>query len=51
MTIFTRSFQLDLVLNYLSFAITAVGGLVFLFLLAHYLGMEGLGVVSLVLAL
>ena len=51
MTIFTRSFQLDLLLNYLSFVITAVGGLVFLFLLAHYLGMEGLGVVSLVLAL
>ena len=51
MTIFTRSFQLDLVLNYLSFAITAIGGLVYLFLLAHYLGMEGLGVVSLVLAL
>lgn len=51
MTIFTRSFQLDLVLNYLSFAITAIGGLIFLFSLAHYLGMEGLGVVSLVLAL
>jgi len=51
MTIFTRTLKLDLVINYASFAITALSGVAFLFLLAHYLGMAGLGVVSLVLAL
>jgi len=45
------SFSVDLFLNYLAFALTAVSGLVFLLICATYLGMAGLGVVNQVMAL
>jgi len=45
------SFSVDLLLNYLAFGVTAVGGIAFLFVCASYLGMAGLGVVSQVMAL
>ena len=51
MQIFSRQFTSDLLINYVSFTAAAGGGLLFLFLMAHFLGMAGLGVVSLVLAL
>lgn len=48
---FRRGFTGDLLLNYLAFAWAALGGLLFLFICAHYLGMAGLGVVSQAMAL
>lgn len=46
-----RGFTGDLLLNYAAFACAALGGLLFLFICAHYLGMAGLGVVSQAMAL
>lgn len=46
-----RAFSVDLLLNYVAFAVAAVGGLLFLFICAAWLGIAGLGVVSQVMAL
>lgn len=51
MTVRPGRLAADLVANYAAFAVTAVGGVAFLLVCAARLGMEGLGVVSQVMAL
>lgn len=44
-------FSIDLIINYAAFIVAGLAGLLFLFVCAHFLGMDGLGVVSQVMAI
>ncbi len=46
-----NSFSIDLIINYAAYIVAGLAGLLFLFVCAHFLGMDGLGVVSQVMAI
>jgi O-antigen/teichoic acid export membrane protein len=47
----SNAFAIDLFINYIAYAITAIGGLTYLYVCAYYLGIDGLGVISQIMAI